>query len=133
MLTLERKGYEITCNGKKLTVVKQETKGPNKEVVKIEGLEGSNGKKWLSLTLIPDNATTTITDDKLVPREVTTIKKYELTPEEAKEVAELQAKIDAIINAAKARYVPTSKKDITKMSIAELEAYIAAKKASIKE
>lgn len=130
MLTLERKGYEITCDGKKLTVVKQKTKGPNKEVVKIEGLEGSNGKKWLSLSLIPDNATTTFTDDELVPHEVT---KYELTPEETKEVAELQAKIDAIINAAKARYVPTNKKDITKMSIAELEAYIAAKKASIKE
>ena len=83
--------------------------------------------------MIPENATATITDDNLVPREVTTIKKYELTPEEAKEVAELQAKIDKIINAAKARYVPTTKKDITKMSIAELEAYIAAKKASIKE
>lgn len=133
MLTLERKGYEITCNGKKLTVVKQETKGPNNETVNIEGLEGSNGKKWLSLSFIPDNATTTITDDKLVPHEVTTRKKYELTVEEAKEVAELQAKIDKIINAAKARYVPASKKDITKMSIAELEAYIAAKKASIKE
>lgn len=133
MLTLERNGYEVTCNGKKLTVVKQGTKGLDKETVHIEGLEGSNGKKWLSLSLIPDNATTTFSDDQLVPREVTTSKKYELTPEEAKEVADLKAKIDAIVNAAKARYVPASKKDITKMSIAELEAYIAAKKASIKE
>lgn len=131
MLTLEREGYEVTCNGKKLTVVKQETKGPGKEVVKIEGVPGSNGKKWLSLSLIPDHATTVIGDAKLVAREVTTIKKYELTAEEAKEVAELQAKIDAIVNAAKARYVPASKKDITKMSIEELEAYIASKKASI--
>lgn len=131
MLVLERKGYEITCEGKKLTVVKQESKGPNKEVVKIAGLAGSNGKQWLSLTLIPDNTTTTITDDKLVPRVVTNSKQYELTSEEAQEVKELQAKIDTIINAAKARYVPAPKKDITKMSIDELQAYIDAKKASI--
>ena len=131
MLVLERKGYEITCEGKKLTVVKQGSKGPNKEVVKIAGLPGSNGKQWLSLTLIPDNTVTTITDDKLVPRVVTSSKQYELTSEEKQQVEELQAKIDAIIAAAKARYIPAAKKDISKMTIDELEAYIAAKKASI--
>lgn len=45
MLELERKGREVFCKGRKLTIVEQKTKGPNKEVVKVDGLEGSKRQK----------------------------------------------------------------------------------------
>ena len=134
MLVLERKGNEVFCQGQKLTIVAQATKGPGKEVVKVAGLDGANGQKWISLSRLVEG----LNEIECVAREVTTSQKYTLTADEANEVKELQARIDEIIANAKARYVekPNLKADITKMSQAEknklasqLEAYLISLKA----
>lgn len=133
MLVLERKGSEVFCNGQKLTIVAQATKGPGKEVVKVAGLEGANGQKWVSLSRLVEG----LNEIETNAREVTT-QKYSLTAEEAQEVRELQARIDSIIAQAKARYVakPNLNVDTSKMSTedklalaSQLEAYIATLKA----
>lgn len=103
MLLLTRKGDDVFHNGVKLTVVKQKSKGPNKEVVKIEGLEGSNGQKWVSLSLLNEGETELT---HLKGREVTSSRKYQLTKDEQLEVDKLQARIDEILEVAKSRYVP---------------------------
>lgn len=122
MLILEKTEDGVFCNGRKLTINAQASKGEGKEVVKIEGLEGSNGQKWVSLSKLKDG----INEIECQARE-TNSKHYVLTTEEAAQVAELQAQIDAIIEVAKSRYVPRSKK-LEDMTIEELEAYIAVRK-----
>lgn len=116
MLVLVRKGNEVFCEGRKLTIVAQATKGPNKEVVKIEGLDGSNGQKWVSLNRLVEGSN----ELECNGREVSS-KHYTLTAEEAQKVKELQAQIDAIVEAAKARYVakPNLNIDPSKLSEAE--------------
>ena len=54
MLVLTRKGVDVFHDKVKLTVVAQATKGANKEVVKIDGLPGSNGQKWISLSTLKE-------------------------------------------------------------------------------
>lgn len=134
MLELERKGNEVFCQGQKLTIVAQATKGPGKEVVKVAGLEGSNGQKWVSLSRLQEG----INVIEGSAREVSSTQKYTLTADEKAEVASLQARIDEIINNAKARYVkkPDLNIDPSKMTEAErlakaqeLEAYIATLRA----
>lgn len=134
MLVLERKGNEVFCQGQKLTIVAQATKGPGKEVVKVAGLEGSNGQKWVSLSKLAEG----LNEIECNGREVTTSQKYTLTTEEKARIADLQAEIDSIIAEAKARYVakPNLNVDPSKMSEADrlalasqLEAYIASLKA----
>ena len=102
MMKLERINDEVFFEGKKLTIVAQATKGPGKEVVKIEGLPGSNGQKWISLKRLDQG----INEIQCEAREVTVGAKYKLTAEEQAKVNEYQAKIDAIIEGAKARYIP---------------------------
>ena len=109
MLVLERKGSEVFCDGKKLTINAQASKGPNKEVVKIDGVAGSNGQKWVSLARLEEGLNSIETQ----AREVTTSKKYTLTEAEQAKVDKLQAEIDSIVEVAKSRYVP-------KMTIQEL-------------
>lgn len=101
MIVLTRKGNEVFFGNQKLTINPQQTKGPNKEVVKIEGLPGTNGQKWVSLTRLVEG------DNELEcqGREVTITKKYVLTKEEQEEVNRLQARIDEIVEGAKKRYV----------------------------
>ena len=134
MLVLERKGNEVFCEGQKLTIVTQASKGPGKEVVKVAGLEGSNGQKWVSLSKLVEG----LNEIECNGREVASSQKYTLTAEEKARVAELQAEIDSIIAQAKARYVakPNLNVDPSKMSEADrlalasqLEAYIATLKA----
>lgn len=129
MLELERKGDEVFYQNHKLTIVAQATKGIGKEVVKIEGLEGSNGQKWISLSRLKEG----INQIETQAREVSS-KSYTLTFEEQQQINDLQAQIDAIIEKAKARYVkvPNLKVDTSKMSQEEkdalanqLEAYLA--------
>lgn len=119
MLVLERKGNEVFCNGVKLTIVPQATKGPNKEVVKVAGLEGANGQKWVALAKLKEGKN----ELECQGREVTTTysKSYELNEEESKKVKELQAQIDAIIEQAKARYVKKPKLDLDPSSLSEEE------------
>lgn len=118
MLKLERKGMEVFCNGQKLTVVPQATKGPNKEVVKIAGLEGSNGQKWVALAKLKEGPNELECQGREV---VVTGKSYQLTEEESKKVKDLQAQIDAIIEAAKARYVAKPKLDVDPSQMSETE------------
>lgn len=107
MLKLERRGMEVFCEGKKLTVVAQATKGVGKEVVKVEGLEGANGQKWVSLSKLKEGMNEVETQG----REVTSSyhKEYELTKEEQEEVNEHKKAIEAIIAKAKERYVKKPK------------------------
>lgn len=127
MMKLERINDEVFFEGKKLTIVAQATKGPGKEVVKIEGLPGSNGQKWISLKRLEQG----INEIQCEAREVTVGAKYKLTAEEQARVNELQNEIDEIINAAKARYVakPDLNIDPSKMTEAERLAKIAELKA----
>ncbi len=117
MLVLVRKGQEVFYNGQKLTIVEQATKGPGKEVVKVKGLEGSNGQQWISLSRLSEGKN----ELECQGREVTTTSRYTLTAEEAARVKELQTELDSIIQAAKDRYVqkPNLNVDPTKMSEAE--------------
>lgn len=117
MLTIVRKGSEVFYNGKKLTIVEQKTKGEGKEVVKIEGLEGSNGQKWVSLSRLKEGEN--VLDCKA--REFTITKRskeYELTKEEEAEIQKYQGKINEIIERAKKRYVkvPNLNVDIGSMT-----------------
>lgn len=115
MLKLERINDEVYFEGKKLTIVAQATKGPGKEVVKIEGLPGSKGQKWISLKRLEQG----INEIQCEAREVTVGAKYRLTAEEQARVNKLQAEIDEIINNAKARYIPNLDK-IEKMDFSTL-------------
>lgn len=128
-IEVNRKDYEILVNGVVCKVNKQSSKGPNHEVVDISKVVGDNYQKWLSLSLIPNNTTTQI---ELKDRKVVDTQKYVLTQEEKEEVENLQKQIDEIIENAKKRYVPTTHKDIHKMSIEELERYVEMKKSQLK-
>lgn len=135
MLVLTRKGADVYHNDVKLTIVAQATKGKGKEVVKIDGLEGSNGQKWVSLSRLVEGDN----EIECKAREVSTSQRYTLTDDEKAEVEELQARIDEIIAKAKARYVAPidlRKIDTNKMTdeqreavIKELEKFIANAKA----
>lgn len=135
MLVLERKGNEVFCEGRKLTIVPQTTKGPNKEVVKIEGLEGSNGQKWISLTKLKEG----LNELDCQAREVTSssVGGYSYTKEELEELKKLEARIAEIKAQAKARYVAKPKlmsvEEAKKLSEEELTAYIASIQAYYKK
>ena len=125
MLELKRIGCEVYYNDKKLTIVKQETKGPGKEVVKIDGLTGSNGKKWLSLKLLQEGLNV-IDDEQLKGRILS--KGYQLNDEEQSKVDELnnqiddiQSQIDEIINQAKERYKEENPKKVKKVKEKPIE------------
>lgn len=104
-MILERKSDEVFHNGVKLTINKQASKGEGNEVVKIDGLEGSNGQKWISLARLKQGEN----EITCQGREVTVSKKYELTKDEKAEVDKLQAQIDKIVETAKSRYVAKPK------------------------
>lgn len=125
MIKLIRKQNEIyTESGEKCRIVPQATKGPNKEVVYIGGLEGSNGQKWISLTKLVEG----LNEIECHGKEVST---YSLTAEERAQIEALEAQIKQIKDNAKARYAKTSKKSINDMSIEELEAFIAQRKREL--
>lgn len=115
MMKLERINDEVFFEGKKLTIVAQATKGPGKEVVKIEGLPGSNGQKWISLKRLEQG----INEIQCEAREVTVGAKYKLTAEEQARINELDAEKNAIIERAKARYIPNLDK-LEKMDFSTL-------------
>lgn len=130
MLVLERKGNEVFCQGSKLRINAQASKGPNNEVVDVEGLEGSNGQKWVSLSRLQEGTNNIETKAKVV-----TTRQYSLTTEESAKIAKLQAQIDAIVDQAKSRYIPKAKlthldpttmsKDEKANAIAQLKALMA--------
>lgn len=114
MLTLTRDGNAVFCNGQALTINAQASKGPGKEVVYIEGLPGSNGAKWISLSKLQEG--TNELHPKAQVRDGAGQKSskldYTLTEAENQEIAGLQKRYDEIIEAAKARYVPKPDLDV---------------------
>ena len=116
-LILNRIDDNVYFNDKKLTIVKQESKGSNKEVVKIEGLPNSNSQKWISLTKLQQG----INEITCQGREVVSTSRYKLSKEEAKEVNELQSRIDTIISKAKSRYVAKPNLDVNPSEMTEEE------------
>ena len=131
-----KNGHEIIVNGIKCKVIRQESKGPNKEVVDIEKAVGTDWQKYISLSKLAEGSQ----DVQLKPRKVVDSKNYTLTEEEKTQVEELQAQIDAIIENAKARYVKFSFKstiDTSKLNnaqkleaIRQLEAQLEKLKAN---
>ena len=122
MLKLERINDEVYYNDTKLKINKQASKGLGNEVVYIKDCAEANGQTWISLSRLHEG----INEIECKARELTTHNKYELTKEEASRIAELQAEIDAIKAAAKARYVekPNFKLDVSKLSEEERQAHI---------
>lgn len=103
MITLERRGNEVYHAGTKLSINPQASKGPGNEVVNISGVEGSNGKKWMSLSKIQEGTH----DYDAAPRSGgrTTSNKfvtpsYTLTSSEQNEVTRLEQEKQKIINRA---------------------------------
>jgi len=124
MIKLTRVGRDVFYEGTKLTRVDQATKGPGNEVIKIDGLEGSNGAKWISLSKLQEGENEIEVKGKIV----TNSGSYTLTQSEKDEMAKLQKRIDEIKAIGRKRYELTKPKDLTKMSIEELEAYLVEKR-----
>jgi len=124
MMKLTRVGKDVFYEGTKLTRVDQATKGPGNEVIKIDGLEGSNGAKWISLSKLKEGLNEIDVKGKIV----TNSGSYTLTQSEKDEMAKLQKRIDEIKEIGRKRYQLTKPIDLTKMSIEELEAYLVEKR-----
>ena len=130
MLELVRNGRSVTCNGQKLTMVEQASKGPGNEVIKIEGLEGANGAKWISLSKLQEGLNQVNTKGK----EVVATQSYTLNMVEKAEIDKLQARINEIKDAARKRYVakpqfvdPTGlSKEQREAKALEIEKYLKA-------
>ena len=128
MLNLVRNGSQVSCNGTQLTIVAQATKGPGNEVIKIEGLPGANGAKWISLSKLQKGTNNVDTKG----RKVTATQSYTLNMAEKAQIDKLQAQIDVIKAAAKARYVPKPtfvdptglSKEAREAKALEIEAYL---------
>lgn len=117
MLKLVRTGDEVYFEGRKLVINAQASKGPNNEVVKIEGLPGSNGQKWISLSRLKEGEN----EFECEARKFSKAQKYTLTAEEQEEVDRLQARIDEIIENAKSRYVPMPNLSVDPSKLSEEE------------
>ncbi len=124
MIKLTRVGRDVFYEGTKLTRVDQATKGPGNEVIKIDGLEGSNGAKWISLSKLQEG----LNEIEVKGKTVTNSGSYTLTQSEKDEMAKLQKRIDEIKEIGRKRYQLTKPIDLTKMSIEELEAYLVEKR-----
>ncbi len=130
MLELVRKGNDVYHNGIKLTRVDQASKGPGNEVIKIEGLEGANGQKWVSLRQLQEG----INQVNTKGREVTATQSYTLNMAEKAEIDKLQARINEIKEQARKRYVAkptfvdpsTLTKEQRELKAAEIEKYLKA-------
>lgn len=124
MITLTRVGRDVFYEGTKLTRVDQSTKGPGNEVIKIDGLPGTNGAKWISLSKLKEG----LNEIEVKGKEVTNSGSYTLTQSEKDEMNKLQKRIDEIKEIGRKRYQLTKPKDLTKMTIEELEAYLVEKR-----
>ena len=122
MLKLEKIEDKVYYNGKELKINKQASKGPGNEVVYIKDCPEANGQTWISLKRLNDG----MNEIECKAREITTNGKYTLTEEEQDRINELQAEIDSIKEAAKARYVerPNLKLDYSKLTAEQKQAEI---------
>ena len=124
MLKLERIEDKVYYNGVELKINKQASKGPGNEVVYIKNCTEANGQTWISLSRLQPG----INEIECKAREISATNKYELTDAEKSRIAELQAEIDAIKEAAKARYVakPNFNVNVANLTADEKAAYITA-------
>jgi len=124
IVSIERDGLTIKVNGVECPVNKQESKGPNKEVVNIKKVVGPQYQEWISLSRLQEG----VQEVELKPRkEVVLGAKYTLTKEEQEEVDSLKARIEEIIEGAKKRYVPSKLNlnlDVSKLSEEQRQAEI---------
>jgi hypothetical protein len=123
MLVLERKGNEVFCNGVKLKINPQASKGANKEVVSIKGLDGANGQNWVSLSKLKEGINEIETRERVIKNGA----KYYLTEEERARIEEIDKEKEAIIEGAKQRYESCKnldKVDPSKMSQSEIDKMI---------
>lgn len=128
VIELEIKGSEVFCEGRKLKVNPQATKngGAGDPVVDVSSIGGDDYQKWVSIK----NLSQGINTIELKPRKhVELSAKLVLTEDEQAQIDELQAQIDAIKENARKRQ-PAKAKKLDDMSIEELEAYLAARKAN---
>ena len=130
-----KNGEEIIVNGVKCPVVNEKAK--NNKYVNIEKLGLDEWQKHIGLKFLVEGKQ----EVELEPRRQSGAQaKYTLTAEEEQEIAELKARINEIIEAAKARYVKPIKfnkiknvNELTKeqklAAIAEAEALLAKLRA----
>lgn len=141
MLVLERKeNNEVYCDGKKLTIIKQESKGSNKEVVKIIGLDGSNGQQYVSLSKLKVGFNEIECKARVTSNSTSNSKPTQsnilLTQEEKSKYDELKKQLDELVELGKSRYVPQPNPfdyDLTSEEsklqyIEDLEKFIKSKK-----
>jgi len=134
IVKISRDGYKVLVDGVQYHINPQTSKGPGNEIVELKKMNHPELQQSISLSKIPDGCVDF--EFELAPRkEVTSKKDYELTEDEQKQVNELQAQIDAIKDAARARYIPSKAKakDPNKMSAQELKDYIASLEARKEE
>ena len=134
-IEIVKNGEEIIVNGVKCPVKHERAK--NNTYLDIDKLGFEAWQKHIGLQFLVEGKQ----EFELKPRSNKGAKaKYTLTPEEEQEIAELNARIDEIIEAAKARYVKPIKfnkiKDVSKLTeeqklsaIAQAEALIAKLRA----
>lgn len=130
-----KNGDEVIVNGVKCPVVNEKAK--NNKYVNIEKLGLDEWQKHIGLQFLVEGKQEVELD---VRRHSGAQTKYTLTADEEQEIAELKARIDEIIEAAKARYVKPIKfnkiknvNELTKeqklAAIAEAEALLAKLRA----
>ena len=128
-LILVRKGSEVYYNDVALTINAQASKGPGNEVVKVEGLQEANGQKWISLNRLVEGTNELTLQGRSVTRgtkaKVAKVD-YILNIVECDEVtklneqtAKLEAQVEAIKDAARARFVPKPNFDIDPSTLDE--------------
>ena len=85
-----------------LYVLKQGTKGPGNETVKIANLPGSNGRQWLSLNRLRDGEITEIELEEARPKRILG-SSLNLTEDEKAEIERLENRIKEIKENARKR------------------------------
>lgn len=128
-LILVRKGSEVYYNDVALTINAQASKGPGNEVVKVEGLQEANGQKWISLNRLVEGTNELTLQGRSVTRgtkakvaEVDYILNIVECDEVTKlneQIAKLEAQVEAIKDAARARFVPKPNFDIDPSTLDE--------------
>lgn len=119
---------EVYGNGQRLKVNQQQSKndGCGDPVVDVSPIAGDEYQKWVSIKNLKHG----VNMIDLKPRKhVELSTKLVLTDEEKAQIDELQAQIDAIKENARKRQ-PAKAKKLDDMSIEELEAYLAARRAN---
>ena len=128
-LILVRKGSEVYYNDVALTINAQASKGPGNEVVKVEGLQEANGQKWISLNRLVEGTNELTLQGRSVTRGtkakvakvdyILNIVECDEVTKLNEQIAKLEAQVEAIKDAARARFVPKPNFDIDPSTLDE--------------